>query len=89
MCVNHIPRGDLLRYGLDHLLGARLVQWREKQAQHKLAAAMLAVANAKHAVWRFADSTATSGGLTCEELAKLLRHQRLPVLCSSCTALHA
>jgi hypothetical protein len=57
-----------------------LVQWREKEAQHELAAAMLAVANTKHAVWRFASSKhAGGGGLTAEELAKLLRHQRLPV----------
>lgn len=54
-------------------------QWREKQAQHELAAAMLAVANAKHAVWRFASSTSAGGGVTALELTKLLRHQRLSV----------
>jgi hypothetical protein len=58
---------------------ACLLQWRSKKASHELAAAMLAVANVKHAVWRPANSSKGCGGLTCERLAKLLRHQQLPV----------
>jgi hypothetical protein len=62
------------------------VQWRKKESQHKLAAAMLAVANTKHAVWRFASSHAAGGGLTAEELAQLLKHRTLPVRSSRSTS---